>query len=167
VRGAAALQECEECPNVKLTQQTVELDFEIEKGMDTGYVITLAEAGEPHPDGDSGDLNIHVVGLPDPVFKREGANLKVDWEISLSDALTGFSHELDHLDGHKVCVCSCEPCMTALHCARELYFIFGVVLHNDSSSYAPRNTLCMESKDVVLECRGTGFMHEQVRCGYR
>jgi DnaJ-class molecular chaperone len=97
------VQECEECANVKLTQKTVELDFEIEKGMDTGYVITLAEAGEPHADGDSGDLNIHIVALPDRLFKREGVHLKINWEISLSDALTGFSHEIAHLDGHKVC----------------------------------------------------------------
>lgn len=97
------MQECDECPNVKLAQQTVELEFEIEKGMDTGYVITLAEAGEPHPDGDSGDLNIHIVAVPHPLFKREGVNLKMNYEISLTDALVGFSQQLAHLDGHKVC----------------------------------------------------------------
>ena len=97
------MQECDECPNVKLTQKTVELSFEIEKGMDTGYVITLGEAGEPHADGDSGDLNVYVVGLPDSLFRREGAHLKMNWEISLADALTGFSQDIKHLDGHKVC----------------------------------------------------------------
>lgn len=90
---------------MKLTQQTVELEFEIEPGMDTGYVITLAEAGEPHADGDSGDLNIHVIALPDALFRREGVHLKINWEISLADALTGFSQDIQHLDGHTVCTC--------------------------------------------------------------
>lgn len=101
-------QECDECANVKLTQQTLELSFEIEKGMDTGHVITLGEAGEPHADGDSGDLNIYVVGLPDPLFRREGIHLKINWEISLADALTGFSQDIKHLDGHKVTLANRE-----------------------------------------------------------
>jgi DnaJ homolog subfamily B member 11 len=105
---ACVVQECEECPNVKLTQKTVELEFEIEKGMDSGYVITLGEAGEPHPDGDNGDLSIHIVAIPHPVFRREGVNLMINMEISLADALTGFSHDIEHLDGHKVWLHSCR-----------------------------------------------------------
>lgn len=87
---------------MKLTQQTVDLTFEIEPGMDTGHAITLSEAGEPHPDGDSGDLTIHIVATPHPVFKREKHNLKATVAVSLADSLTGFEMTIDHVDGHKV-----------------------------------------------------------------
>ena len=36
------------------------------------------------------------------VFRREGNNLHVEIEISLKEALLGFSKILDHLDDHEV-----------------------------------------------------------------
>lgn len=96
------VQECEQCPNVKLVEETVKLNFDIEPGMDTGYEISLSEEGEPHADGDSGDLNIVLVGDPHPVFHRNKNNLNIKRSISLLEALVGFETEIDHLDGHKV-----------------------------------------------------------------
>jgi DnaJ homolog subfamily A member 2 len=94
---------------VKLAQETVQLTFEIEPGMDVGHVISLSEAGEPHPDGDSGDLNIHIVPIAHDFFKREGNNLKATVEISLADALTGFAKKIEHLDGHEVSATRSHP----------------------------------------------------------
>lgn len=139
---AGNVQECDECANVKLTQQTVELSFEIEKGMDTGYVITLGEAGEPHADGDNGDLNIHVVALPDPLFRREGSNLKMNWEISLADALTGFSQEIKHLDGHTVRATLHES--SALHAS----FPFACTIRFALPGWA--RTACSGSFDICF-----------------
>lgn len=96
------VQECEQCPNVKLVEDTVKLSFDIEPGMDTGHVITLSEEGEPHADGDSGDLNIIMVSEPHPFFHREKNNLKIKADITLVDALVGFERTIEHLDGHKV-----------------------------------------------------------------
>eukprot|EP00892_Ulva_mutabilis_P005332 jgi/Ulvmu1/3170/UM015_0211.1 len=95
-------RECEQCPNVKLVEDTVKLSFDIEPGMDTGHVITLSEEGEPHADGDSGDLNIIMVSDPHPFFHRDKDNLKIKADITLVDALVGFEKEIEHLDGHKV-----------------------------------------------------------------
>jgi DnaJ-class molecular chaperone len=52
------------------------------------------------------------------MFVRERTNLKVSIQISLVDALAGFRHEIEHLDGHKVrvppalCVNGCK-CINA------------------------------------------------------
>lgn len=100
---AHVMQECEQCPNVQLVEETVKLSFDIEPGMDTGHVITLSEEGEPHADGDSGDLNIIMVSDPHPFFHRDKFNLKIKASITLVDALVGFQREIEHLDGHKVC----------------------------------------------------------------
>ena len=41
------------------------------------------------------------------VFRREGNNLHVEIEISLKEALLGFSKILDHLDDHEVNTAAC------------------------------------------------------------
>lgn len=38
-----------------------------------------------------------------PVFHRRNDDLYTNVTISLTDALVGFTFELTHLDGHKVC----------------------------------------------------------------
>lgn len=102
-RVACGTQECEECANVKLVRETVELSFEISPGMDTGAVITLVEEGEPNPDGDPGDLNVVLVTEvpPGSPLRRKGPDLQLTLGISLKAALAGFESEWEHLDGHK------------------------------------------------------------------
>ena len=43
---------------MELEQQTVTLQLDIEPGMESGQTVTLYGEGDPHPDGDPGDLNI-------------------------------------------------------------------------------------------------------------
>lgn len=88
---------------MELEQQTVTLSLDIEPGMEGGTVITLYQEGEPHADGDPGDLNVVLALVSHGTFKREMSDLKVSVQISLVDALAGFRHEIEHLDGHKVC----------------------------------------------------------------
>lgn len=96
------LQVCEECANVKLVRETVQLSVDVEPGMPHGHVITVFEEGEADADGDPGDLNLQLHLLPHPRFRREGRDLHLTASITLLEALTGFSHEVEHLDGHKV-----------------------------------------------------------------
>jgi DnaJ-class molecular chaperone len=64
--------------------------------------ITFFEEGEPIVDGEPGDLRFRIRTLPHATFRRSGADLLLNRTISLVDALTGFSHVLEHLDGHNV-----------------------------------------------------------------
>lgn len=43
-----------------------------------------------------------------PVFKRVGNNLFINLDISLQDAVLGFSKSITHLDGHTVTISSPE-----------------------------------------------------------
>jgi len=45
-----------------------------------------------------------VVLSPHPRFTRQGNDLLYIDRISLVQALTGFEHTIDHLDGHKVTI---------------------------------------------------------------
>lgn len=95
---------CDDCPNMELTTQEKLLEVEVEPGMKEGAEQKFHGEGEPHIDGDPGDLKVRITTLPHPVFERRGDDLYTNATISLADALTGFSISLKHLDGHIVTV---------------------------------------------------------------
>eukprot|EP00055_Hartaetosiga_balthica_P008199 m.29631 g.29631 ORF g.29631 m.29631 type:complete len:367 (-) comp6172_c0_seq1:174-1274(-) len=95
---------CDECPNVKMVTEHIEIDIEVEPGMVQGQEISFVGEGEPHIDGEPGSLIFHVNTQKHPKFHRNGDNLFTNITISLRDSLVGFSMEIDHLDEHKVTI---------------------------------------------------------------
>ena len=49
---------CDECPNVKLINEERILEVEIETGVEDGHETKFVAEGEPHMDGEPGDLII-------------------------------------------------------------------------------------------------------------
>lgn len=78
------------------------LEIEVEPGMVDGQEHRFVAEGEPHVDGEPGDLRVRIRTMPHLRFERKGDDLYTNITISLQDALTGFSLEIPHLDGHKV-----------------------------------------------------------------
>lgn len=97
-------QVCDECPNVELTTKERVIDVEIEPGMKDGSEQKFGGEGEPHIDGDPGDLRIRIKTVPHPTFERRGDDLYTNATISLISALNGFTMNLKHLDGHIVSI---------------------------------------------------------------
>ncbi|VDM94976.1 unnamed protein product [Thelazia callipaeda] len=93
---------CDECPSVVLKQETRFVEVEIEVGVDEGQTQTFSGEGEPHIEGQPGDLIFVTRIEKHPVFERRGLDLYTNITISLQDALNGFRMEITHLDGHKV-----------------------------------------------------------------
>ncbi|ODM93470.1 DnaJ subfamily B member 11 [Orchesella cincta] len=93
---------CDECPNIKFVNEERTLEFEVEPGMTDGQEHKFVAEGEPHIDGEPGDLRIRIKTQPHPRFERRGDDLFTNITISLQDALTGFEMNIPHLDGHKV-----------------------------------------------------------------
>lgn len=95
-------QVCDECPNVKYVLEEKILEVEIEPGMRDGYQYPFVAEGEPHIDGEPGDLILIILTQKHPIFERRGDDLYTNITISLRDALVGFSMDITHLDGHLV-----------------------------------------------------------------
>ncbi|ULU03704.1 hypothetical protein L3Y34_016885 [Caenorhabditis briggsae] len=93
---------CDECPNVKLVQENKVLEVEVEVGADEGHTQIFHGEGEPHIEGDPGDLKFKIRIQKHPRFERKGDDLYTNVTISLQDALNGFEMEILHLDGHMV-----------------------------------------------------------------
>lgn len=69
-----------------------------------GQETLFVGEGEPHIDGEPGDLKFRIRVQKHLVFERRGDDLYTNVTISLQDALVGFEMELNHLDGHKVLI---------------------------------------------------------------
>lgn len=95
---------CDECPNIKLVNEERLLEIEIEPGMKDGQEIRFTAEGEPHMDHEPGDLIIRIQTQAHEKFERRGDDLYTNVTITLQDALSGFTFDIKHLDGHKVTV---------------------------------------------------------------
>lgn len=74
----------------------------LELGMNDEQEISFPGEGEPHIDGDPGDLRLRIKTLPHARFERRGDDLFTNVTISLREALLGFEMDIPHLDGHSV-----------------------------------------------------------------
>ncbi|XP_014213464.1 dnaJ homolog shv [Copidosoma floridanum] len=95
---------CDECPNIAFVNEEDTHEIKIEIGMFDGQLIKLPEDGEPHIDGEPGDLIFKIKTQPHPIFERVGNDLYTNVTLSLEEALVGFTLEITHLDGHKVTI---------------------------------------------------------------
>ncbi|XP_022370629.1 dnaJ homolog subfamily B member 11-like [Enhydra lutris kenyoni] len=93
---------CDECPNVKLVNEERTLEVEIERGVRDGMEYPFIGEGEPHVDGEPGDLRFQIKVVKHPIFERRGDDLYKNVTISLVESLVGFDMDITHLDGHKV-----------------------------------------------------------------
>ena len=79
-----------------------EITIKIPSGMGDGKKLRLKGKGNPSQfGGPPGDLYIKIRVEPHPIFKREGDNIVVDLQISLTDALLGTTAEVPTLSGPK------------------------------------------------------------------
>ncbi|CAH8568632.1 unnamed protein product [Dicrocoelium dendriticum] len=93
---------CDECPNVSLHRVERHLELEVERGMRDGHLYPFALEGEPHLDGESGDLKFRIRQQKHKYFQRRGDDLYTNITLSLVQSMVGYHIVLLHLDGHEV-----------------------------------------------------------------
>ncbi|MEA2952226.1 MAG: hypothetical protein QOJ96_1746, partial [Alphaproteobacteria bacterium] len=76
-----------------------EIDVKIPPGLSDGQQIRLKGQGMPGPEGRAGDALITVSIAPHPVFKLDGADLRLDLPITLYEAVLGGKVRVPTLDG--------------------------------------------------------------------
>lgn len=75
------------------------LTINVKPGWKAGTKIRFPNEGDELENGQTQDIEFVVEEKPHPVFKREGDNLRMTIELSLVEALTGFSKQIKTLDG--------------------------------------------------------------------
>ena len=90
----------------RLVNEERVLEVEIEQGMTDGLEQRFTAEGEPHTDGEPGDLRLRIQTAPHSIFERRGDDLYTNVTISLADALAGKLHcHHNHLN---YCEITCE-----------------------------------------------------------
>eukprot|EP01087_Luapelamoeba_hula_P014125 TRINITY_DN408_c0_g1_i1.p1 TRINITY_DN408_c0_g1~~TRINITY_DN408_c0_g1_i1.p1 ORF type:complete len:432 (-),score=75.67 TRINITY_DN408_c0_g1_i1:20-1231(-) len=95
---------CKKCGGEKVVQEKKILDVYIEKGMSHKQKLTFSGEGDQEPGVIPGDVVVLLVQEQHSVFTRDGGDLIIEKEITLYEALCGFSFVVKHLDGRVLLV---------------------------------------------------------------
>eukprot|EP00930_Biecheleria_cincta_P058852 TRINITY_DN4464_c0_g1_i2.p1 TRINITY_DN4464_c0_g1~~TRINITY_DN4464_c0_g1_i2.p1 ORF type:complete len:437 (+),score=94.07 TRINITY_DN4464_c0_g1_i2:85-1395(+) len=80
------------------------LEVFVEKGTPDGHKIVIHGKANEAPGCEPGDVIVQVRQQEHSHFLRREADLYMQEEITLAEALTGFRRVISHLDGHKILV---------------------------------------------------------------
>jgi len=103
--GPMVKQETGPCPKCGKTVREV-LDVFVEKGSPDGHKIVFHGKADECPGHEPGNFVVVVKQQEHPRFMRKGADLYMERDITLAEALTGFRLVIPHLDGRKLVVTS-------------------------------------------------------------
>lgn len=95
---------CKRCKGARVIQSKKKLELYIPPGSREGEQIILAGEADQSPDWEEpGDIVFVLVETAHNTFRRAGSDLQADVEITLPEALLGFSRiVLKHLDGRGI-----------------------------------------------------------------
>ncbi|KAK9455127.1 hypothetical protein V1511DRAFT_521591 [Dipodascopsis uninucleata] len=78
------------------------LSINIKPGWKAGTKLTFAGEGDLQPDGRNQDVVFVIEEKPHPQFKRNGNDLTMTLELTLKEALLGFTKVIGTIDGKKL-----------------------------------------------------------------
>ena len=88
----------------QVTRERKILEVSVDKGMEDGQKITFTGEGDQEPALEPGDIIIVLDEKEHPLFKRNGIDLIMKMQISLSEALTGFKKTIQTLDNRTLVI---------------------------------------------------------------
>jgi len=101
-----AKDRCKHC-NGRKTQKTNKiLEVHVDKGMQEGQKITFSGEGDQEPELEAGDVIIMLKEKEHPVYSRQGNDLLMKMDVSVSEALTGFKRVVKTLDKREILIAS-------------------------------------------------------------
>ncbi|KAI9801555.1 MAG: hypothetical protein M1825_003234 [Sarcosagium campestre] len=96
---------CKKCKGNRTTEEKKTLEIYIPRGAKHGEKIVLEGEADQAPDVTPGDVVFILNEADHEVFRRAGADLQADINITLAEALCGFSRVvIQHLDGRGIFV---------------------------------------------------------------
>ncbi|CAM9904502.1 unnamed protein product, partial [Ectocarpus fasciculatus] len=90
------------CGGERVIQESGWLDLTIPKGAPNQHRIHFPGVGSNLPGRTAGDVEVAINIEPHERFMRDGSNLRMEIPISLTEALSGFTREIQLLNGSTV-----------------------------------------------------------------
>ncbi len=99
-KGKLIEKPCPKCSGAGRTRVASTREFEIPAGIDDGQTLQLSGQGDAGTNGGpSGDLNVTVTVRPDPIFEREGYDIRTEIPITYTQATLGDEIIVPTIDG--------------------------------------------------------------------
>nr|QBK87310.1 MAG: chaperone protein [Marseillevirus LCMAC201] len=92
---------CRQCHGKKVVKDKKVLQVYIDKGMKNGQQVVFHGEADEEPGVEPGDIVLIIQQKEHKVFKCVGNDLICEYTISLTEALTGYSLTIKHLDGDR------------------------------------------------------------------
>lgn len=89
---------CKKCNGKKVNRERKILEVSVDKGMEDGQKVTFSGEGDQEPGLEPGDIIIVLDEKAHPLYKRNGQDLIMKMDISLTEALTGLKKAVLTLD---------------------------------------------------------------------
>jgi len=103
-KGKVIKSTCPFCAGKKTSVDDSTFRVEVERGMPDGHSIVFHQESDESPEITPGDVIFKITTSPHKKFERKGNDLFMKMNISLLEALVGFSKNIRHLDDHEVIV---------------------------------------------------------------
>eukprot|EP00931_Biecheleriopsis_adriatica_P027212 TRINITY_DN16397_c0_g1_i1.p1 TRINITY_DN16397_c0_g1~~TRINITY_DN16397_c0_g1_i1.p1 ORF type:complete len:483 (-),score=107.23 TRINITY_DN16397_c0_g1_i1:60-1508(-) len=101
--GNMVMQQQVEVPSKqKCRTEQKSLMVVVERGMSDGDTVQFPHMGEQQPGKIPGDVVVKLKEIKHAVFRRTGADLHTEVNVTLSEALLGFERTVKHLDGRTI-----------------------------------------------------------------
>jgi len=100
----AASDRCSKCEGRKVVPEIKLLEVNVEPGMRDSQRIMFRGEGNQMPGVEPGNVLIVLQEKPHTEFKREGTDLFLKMNLTLTEALCGFRKVIKHLDNRKLLV---------------------------------------------------------------
>ena len=97
-QGSVVLKACRACHGEGRTAVERRIQVKIPAGVESDMRLRLSGEGEGGTRA-RGDLYVHLMVLPHPVFRREGPHLTLDYPVNLAQAALGDEVELPTMNG--------------------------------------------------------------------
>lgn len=93
---------CSTCQGTCFVEEQRKRNVDVERGVPHMQKMQFEKDGHQLRDGQYGMLYVVVLQMPHTVFQRRHANLYMrDLEVNITEALCGYTHCFEHLDGRK------------------------------------------------------------------
>lgn len=151
-------KKCKTCKGEKTAKDRKVLEIYVEPGAPNGHKCVFSGEADQKPGEMPGDVVFVLDQQDHPVFKRKQADLFIEKDITLYEALTGYKFLIESLDERKLLIYSAEGEVTnqgAIRCVRgegmpthknpfvkgDLFIAFNVIFPDSSSLDANQKAL--------------------------
>ncbi|MDE6731506.1 MAG: molecular chaperone DnaJ, partial [Oscillospiraceae bacterium] len=99
-KGKIIEKPCTKCRGKGNINMKKTVSVKVPAGIDDGLTLNVRGQGNVGSNGGSrGDLKVRISVRPDPVFKREDYNIRIDFPVTYSQAALGAEIEVPTIDG--------------------------------------------------------------------